>query len=358
MRLIDEEDIKHLALGAALLSGGGGGSTYATLHQSLEAVRRHGSIKLLNIDELDDDALVISLCGMGAPTVAIEHLFAKDTHANALHFLEEHLGRKADAIMSLEVGGANALTPLPVAASEGLPVVDADAMGRALPELQMTSFSVYGLSAAPMALHDDNGNRCIIDTVNNYWVEQFARSITTDMGARAATALYPLSGKQIKQAAIRDTISQAMAIGKAMQTSHLKQQPIRLLQEILHGHVLFEGKVLDIQRYSDVGFARGSASISGVGPYQGQTLELKFQNEYLLTQIDSKICATVPDTIGIFDQRSGSAISVEELRYGFRVTVLVIPAPPVWRTPEGLALVGPRAFGYDMEYVPFEQQES
>lgn len=358
MRLIDQEDIQHLALGASLLSGGGGGSTYSIKHQTLEAIRAHGPIKLLRADELDDDALVVSLCGMGAPTIGIEHLYARDTYANALHFLEQHLGRKVDAIMSLEVGGANALTPMPVAAREGIPVVDADAMGRALPELQMTSFSVYGLPAGPMALHDDNGNRCIIDTVNNYWVEQFARSITTDMGARAATALYPLSGKQIKQAAIRDTISQAMAIGKAMHTSHLKQQPIRLLQEILHGHVLFEGKVLDIQRHSDIGFARGSASMSGIGPFQGQTLQLNFQNEYLLTQIGSKVCATVPDTIGIFDQRTGSAISVEELRYGFRVTVLVIPAPAVWRTPEGLALVGPRAFGYDMEYVPFEQQKS
>lgn len=358
MRLIDEEDIYHLALGASLLSGGGGGSTYSIQHQTQEAIRSNGPIELLSVDELDDDALVVSLCGMGAPTVGIEHLYAKETYSNALGFLEKHLGRKADAIMSLEVGGANALTPLPVAARGRIPVVDADSMGRALPELQMTSFSVHGLSAAPMALHDDNGNRTIIDTVNNYWIEQFARSITTDMGARAATALYPLSGKQIKQAAIRDTISQAMAIGKAMHTSHLNQQPIHLLQEILHGYVLFEGKVLDIQRFSDVGFARGSASLSGIGSFQGQTLELKFQNEYLLTKIGSKVCATVPDTIGIFDQRTGSAISVEELRYGFRVTVLVIPAPAVWRSPEGLALVGPRAFGYDLEYVPFEQQQS
>ena len=29
---------------------------------------------------------------------------------------------------------------------------------------------------------------------------------------------------------------------------------------------------------------------------------------------------------------------------------------PQWRTPEGLAVVGPRAFGYDIDYVPVEER--
>jgi len=41
-------------------------------------------------------------------------------------------------------------------------------------------------------------------------------------------------------------------------------------------------------------------------------------------------------------------------RYGFRVTLLAIPCDPRWRTPAGLALVGPGYFGYDVEYTPAE----
>jgi len=37
-----------------------------------------------------------------------------------------------------------------------------------------------------------------------------------------------------------------------------------------------------------------------------------------------------------------------------RVAVLALPAHPLLRTPEALAVVGPRAFGYDVDYVPLE----
>jgi DUF917 family protein len=44
------------------------------------------------------------------------------------------------------------------------------------------------------------------------------------------------------------------------------------------------------------------------------------------------------------------------LRYGFRVTVIGIPCDAKWRTPQGIALGGPRHFGYDIEFVPVEER--
>ena len=47
----------------------------------------------------------------------------------------------------------------------------------------------------------------------------------------------------------------------------------------------------------------------------------------------------------------GQPLQTEELRYGLRVSVVGLPAHPLLRTPEALAVVGPRAFGYaDVEY--------
>ena len=37
-----------------------------------------------------------------------------------------------------------------------------------------------------------------------------------------------------------------------------------------------------------------------------------------------------------------------------RVTAMAWPCDPLWRTAQGLKTVGPRAFGYDIEYVPVE----
>jgi hypothetical protein len=36
------------------------------------------------------------------------------------------------------------------------------------------------------------------------------------------------------------------------------------------------------------------------------------------------------------------------------VSVLAFPCDPIWRTDAGLALAGPRAFGYDIDYVSVE----
>lgn len=45
-------------------------------------------------------------------------------------------------------------------------------------------------------------------------------------------------------------------------------------------------------------------------------------------------------------------VSTELLRYGYRVAVLLLPAPELLTTLAALAVVGPRAFGYDVDFRP------
>src|SRR3546814_11269392 len=82
---------------------------------------------------------------MGAPLVGQERLNDPATAARAVAMMEEYLGRKFRAVMSVEIGGGNGLQPLLVAAKMRIPVVDADALGRAYPEAQMTSFAIGNL---------------------------------------------------------------------------------------------------------------------------------------------------------------------------------------------------------------------
>jgi len=69
------------------------------------------------------------------------------------------------------------------------------------------------------------------------------------------------------------------------------------------------------------------------------------------------VTVSVPDLITIVDTETGEAISTELLRFGQRVSVLAWPCDPLWRTPRGLELAGPRAFGYELDYVPFAKAE-
>jgi len=228
-------------------------------------------------------------------------------------------------------------------------------MGRAFPEIQMVTATLYGVSATPMALADEKGNIAIIDTVDNHWAERLSRSLTIDMGCVAKIALYPLSGRQLTQAMIPGTISLAEELGRLIrQTRAAHGDPIAAILRRLGGYRLFAGKISDVERRTETGFARGEARIAGTGRHTGSVLGIRFQNEYLVAVRDGQVVASVPDLIIILDTETGGPITTEELRYGFRVTVIAAPCDFRWRTSQGLALVGPRAFGYDLDYVPVE----
>lgn len=83
---------------------------------------------------------------------------------------------------------------------------------------------------------------------------------------------------------------------------------------------------------------------------------IRSQNEYLVALRDGEVVASVPDLIIALDAETGKPVTTEDMRYGFRVAVIVAPGDPRWRTPEGLEIVGPRYFGYDIDFVPVEQR--
>ncbi|MFQ5796812.1 MAG: DUF917 domain-containing protein, partial [Candidatus Bipolaricaulia bacterium] len=104
------------------------------------------------------------------------------------------------------------------------------------------------------------------------------------------------------------------------------------------------------------GFAKGETIFDGMDEYAGQTMTVRFQNEHLVAILAGEIVASVPDLIAILDLETGTPITTEALRYGFRVVVLGIPCHEKWRMPDGIALGGPRHFSYDIDYVPVEER--
>ena len=122
--------------------------------------------------------------------------------------------------------------------------------------------------------------------------------------------------------------------------------------------MLFTGKIVDVERRMAAGFARGAVRLDGLGDWRGRGLTIDFQNENLIARQTGddgaveQILAVVPDLICIVNSETAAPVTTEVLRYGLRVTVLGIPAPPLLRTPAALAVVGPGAFGYPVTYVP------
>ena len=317
-----------------------------------EMYKANKRVTLIDPMTLGDDDLVAVVSSMGAPLVGQERLRDPDFAAKPVRMMEEFLGRKFNAVMSLEIGGGNALQPLMVAAVTGLPVVDADSMGRAFPEAQMTSFAIGDLQMFPLCLADIRDNETIVARAASWkWMERISRKICTEVGSVASTCKAPRSGKEVKDWGILYTTTRAIELGHAVEAARAAHEdPVAAALDQEGGILLFRGKITDIDRRATEGFLRGSAVIDGLDEDAGHEFRLEFQNEFIIGLLDGKPAATVPEIICVMDTLSGEAIGTETLRYGQRVSVIALPAASILTSERGLQNVGPRAFGYDMEF--------
>jgi len=55
----------------------------------------------------------------------------------------------------------------------------------------------------------------------------------------------------------------------------------------------------------------------------------------------------------VLDSDKGEPIPTEEVKYGIRIAVVAMAPDPQLTTKRALEVVGPRAFGYDFDYVPY-----
>ncbi len=357
MQELTEKDIEAIEIGAGILGTGGGGNPYYGKIHALTEMRRGAKVRLISLGELDDDALVISVGNIGAPAVSMEKICEGNEIVRAVRAIEEEIGRKVDAIIAVEIGGANGIRPAAIAAIMDLPLVDGDGMGRAFPEMQMTTFSIYGHCSVPAAMSDAHGNTVIFKhLVNELWLERLARACVVQMGAGAGMVEAPMSGKFVKQYAVPGTVTQARNLGLAvMQANKANLNPIEQICRQENGQVLFEGKIVDLERKMAAGFTRGNLRLEGIAGFSEQQASVDIQNENLIFRINGEVKCSVPDLIIILDIETGHAITTEVLRYGQKVAVLGIPCHPLLRSTRALEVVGPKAFGYpDVVYQPFE----
>ncbi|HEY7031978.1 MAG TPA: DUF917 domain-containing protein [Thermomicrobiales bacterium] len=357
MRLLDKQQIEDVAIGSAVLGTGGGGDPYLGKLASQRAIDEYGPLKLVTVDDLPDETLVVFPFGIGSPVPFLERITIDDDVMYAYRAMTRYLGREIGAMMSIEIGGMNSVVPFAVAARLGLPVIDGDCMGRAFPEIQLVTLTMYGHKAAPLAVADEHGNVTIVDTIDNFWAERIARPVAVEMGAISGGVGFPITVGELREAAVLGTVTLVERIGAAIrEAQRAHRDPVKAVTTTTGGFRVFGGRIVDVSRRTERGWALGETRIAGLDEYAGREMTVRFQNEHLVAMERGEVIISVPDLIAILDTERGEPITTENLRYGFRVTVVGIPCDAKWRTPAGLELAGPHHWGYDVEYVPVEQR--
>ena len=352
--------LEDLSLGAVFLATGGGGDPYVSFLLAKQVLGETDGVELIDPPDLDDDAFVVTLGGVGAPTVSLELLPSKDEPAETLRAFEKHVGRKADAVISFEIGGGNSLVPLIAGAELGIPVVDGDGMGRALPEAQMMTYPISGVKPCPAVGRDYAGHTQTFDTESIFDYEAEIRRFALENGGMVLAAEHPMTGAQVKASVVPNTVTFSVEIGRVLREHRGSAEAMvehldAAFAPSIYGsfHSLYSGKVIDYSSRIIGGYDIGEATLEAFDKSIPK-MTINIKNEYLVARIGDRVVASVPDLITLVDYETSTPINAERLRYGQRVSVFGIGCPAYYRMPEALAVVAPRCFGFDFDYVPIE----
>jgi len=338
-RVIDTESLRNILYGSTFLGAGGGGSpevgTY--LIDRIERETRGVKITLLDATEMKDHGYAVMVAGIGAPRVikerefGVEAVYAFDAIRN-LHFLT---GKDICYLMAGELGGFNTVVPFYVAAKRGLPVIDADGNGRAVPELSTTLYNCYRIPVSPLVLANSNGDIGIFflhDPFDHRSAESSARAVTTAWGMSAAFATWVVSKEQIISSLVPGSISMCEKIGGIFREK--SSSSIETLSAELGKFgikELFVGRVAALKTVSKESFDIGLTMLEGLRDYTGTSMEIYFKNENILAKLNDRVVAVVPDIITLVDMESLQPLTNADIKEGQGVVVYGLPSHGKWK---------------------------
>lgn len=347
IRQITVDMLDDLAAGAAFLATGGGGDPYLACLCARLGLIEHGPARLIAPDELEDDAMVLAIGSVGAPTTALELLPSVDEAVRLVDAWIAIMGRRPDALVSFEIGGANSLIPLVAAAAHGLPVVDGDGMGRALPEATMMTYAIHGISPTPAVAVDYTGHAERIDAPDVAAYEPLIRRFALERGGMAMSAEFAMRGSDLKACIVPGTVTLSIRLGQLLRAHQGNAQSLEpalaaLFAGSIYGAVelIGGGLVSDVNSRVIDGYDVGEAIIEPPGD-SPPSLRVAIRNEYLGVTCDGRIIASVPDLIIMVDDETGWPINAERLRFGQQVKLFRIGSPAHYLTPAGLASLAP-----------------
>lgn len=368
--ILDKNDVDALLIGFGIYGTGGGGDPEWG-REILENDFNKGRVfNIIDPEDVEDDAFVCSGGIMGS-VKALESMSYEEVVASwednfllmkAVREMEKLKGRKIDYIIPFEAGGLNSPVIMTLAARMGIPVINADAVGRSAPETQMTSFIGYDISLTPMPLVDNMGNTIIVmESDKSTYSDEIGRFVVTKGGGMGANAHYAMSGAQLKESCIPGAISNSIRIGKTILDARAKgQNPVEVFTTEEKGLKLFEGVVYEVEGEDKGGFYLTNLTIKGLAEFSEKKAKLVIKNEVMAVWVDGKIKSIFPDLACMLYSDNGIGVMSADLKTGMKITIVGLPCHDRLRkcmeTEAGKKALGGVRYGYpELEYVPFEE---
>ena len=264
------------------------------------------------------------------------------------------MGVQFEGIVSIEYGGGNTGAVMAAAARTGKYIVDADAAGRAVPELQFSTYYVTENPITPFSVGTSFGNMAIVTNVeNDARAEALSRYMAIGSGGLVGMTDYPIKGDKLRHAVIPNALTYAATVGRAQREAVERgSDPIQAILDTGKGKLLFQGTVTGESEWGiKDDFTVGTIHIAGEGAFAHQTSKIWYKNENMVMWTDNKVNLTCPDLICVVEKATGYPITNPNCVEGMEVAVLGFHCHELWTRERALEILNPRFFGFDMDCV-------
>ncbi|WP_291279887.1 DUF917 domain-containing protein [Galactobacter sp.] len=304
-------------------------------------------VGLIQASALNDQALVVTVGFVNNGQPITELRPAGDEFIRCIRILESSLGNKVEGLIPLAAGNVNALVVASVSLQTGIPVVDADPMGRVFPRASQTVLALGRQSIGPLAAAGATGEASLIHVSDPERGDRLMRALAGEYGGWAATASYPMTASELEENAVIGSMSHLIDVGKILESEQPTQRRYAQLRRDAGVNLIIRGMVKETDwtaRTSLPGHARRPAQIVLEEVGTGRIIQLAIQDEILMLMIDGAVRSIVPDIITLIRPDTGSVAALDDLWPGNTVDILTMSGPKQWYTPQGLDMAGPAAF--------------
>lgn len=368
MGLRTVQDIEDFTRGTDFFSANGGGVPAEPLALLKDDLTRGLDLAWGRPEELADDDRVV--CTFFSGSIGPESLDSSQMERQmclvrkierplvaAVRELEAFSGEKVDAMISVEIGGTNTGLSLDAAANLGLPMVDADYAGRAIPEADCITPNMFGKPVWPMACVDHYGDVTYLkDAQHNKMAERLGKFIASASFGSVGCAGIVLTGKDVREIAVPSTLSECLAIGRIIREAREEGlDPVQaVVDELDQAWVLFRGTIVAREWEDREGYMWGEHEIEGTDAFSGQHLRLWFKNENHMSWLNGEPYVASPDLLEVVDPRMGEPLSNTYVEKGQQVAVIGVRRRSQFDNDKGLEVLGPRHWGFDADFRPIE----
>ena len=367
------EDCQDFLTGLKLMGTGGGGAPKSGMEMLENALAEGLDLTWIDAADLPKDCFSCTVYGSGSISEgrpdsleAIEQLgkklgmpvkFGYRALEMAVRELAAYTGQKIGALVPVELGASNTPAPLITAARLGIPLVDGDYSGRAVPQDMQTTYFLKDIRTYPAAITDWWGDVLILkEAVTTEMGERMGKMLAIASYGMVAIASIPLSAKDTCDTVVRGTLTASYELGKAVrQARQAGLDPIQAALRQLGGWHLFTGEVTGKDWEDKEGVMVGTTHIRGTGVFEGHTMDVWFLNENHVVWLDGKPYVFSPDLIILADPRTGEGYTNTEINAGHPVSVMGVKINPAFRSQKAIDFFGPRFWGFDFDYIPIEQ---